>query len=240
MKMLNHKEEKKFAKLKKMCRELKIPAVPEIFIGLQVHDKDGILIFDDVQRGHSWTRNFWNMIFGAAASSVGGGVATWGAGYMSGKNVAGSIYSATSQGVAGMALPYNYGFPDLSAGGTCGIRVGTGDTAFSVAQTALVTPVAHGNSASQLYYQAMVIPIPTYSTTTWTATHTRIFNNNSGGSITIKEVGLYWVGYIYSSSTGNSPFMLERTVLAPTVAVPNGAQLTVSYQISMDFATIDT
>ena len=46
--MLNPIEEAKFAELKERCRELGVPAPPEVFIGVQVHDKNGVLIFDGV------------------------------------------------------------------------------------------------------------------------------------------------------------------------------------------------
>jgi hypothetical protein len=60
-------------------------------------------------------------------------------------------------------------------------------------------------------------------------------NNNSGGSITVKEVGLMYVGNTYN----NDYHLVERSVLSPTVAVANAAQLTVTYEISMDFSAID-
>ena len=61
--MLDQKEESKYKELKDKCRELHVPVPPEIHIGLQVHDKEGNLILDDLQRGHSWNRNFYNLIF---------------------------------------------------------------------------------------------------------------------------------------------------------------------------------
>lgn len=45
--MLDPQEEAKFAELKDKCRELKVPAPPEIMIGLQVHE-GGVLTFDDI------------------------------------------------------------------------------------------------------------------------------------------------------------------------------------------------
>ena len=227
--MLDPKEEARFEELRDVCRELKVPSPPQIMIGLQVHDKDGNLTFDDVQRGHSWTRNFWNRIFIHATGGVTNG-ASFGAGYMTQKNSSGSVQSIGY-------LPWWSVTEFMGAGdagsSTNGISVGTGDTAFNVDQYILVTPVAHGNSASQLAYSAMSAATSAYTagTKTWKTTLVRVLNNNSGGSITIKETGIYF--YVAAG------FLLERSVLSPTVAVANGAQLTVTYEISMDFSSID-
>jgi hypothetical protein len=244
--MLDPKEEARFDELKAKCRELKVPAPPEIMIGLKVHDHNGILTFDDIQRGHSWTRNYWNSL----CSSATGGTSltlTFGAGLMSGKNTAGSISSGNTFG----SPSGQDGYPNYSnslvyrydANSTNGIVVGTSDTAFSIEQYSLGTLITHGNGAGQLAYNISThsgygsgCPIPAYTggTKTWETSHSRIFNNNSGGSITVKEVGIY-----SSGSFGLSAIMMERSVLSPTLAVADGAQLTVTYAISMDFSAID-
>jgi hypothetical protein len=234
--MLNPIEEKKFEDLKALFRELKVPAPPEIMIGLKVHDRNSVLIFDDVQRGHSWTRNFWNFMFSATIDAPGDSSGLFGAGYMSGKTTGGTIRSSGVVAQRAGNAAVGYGITDNTT--AFGIMVGTGDTAFSIDNFVLVTPIASGNSGSKLYYQAQVAPVVAYTagTKTWKTTHHRIFNNNSGGSITVKEVGLYWSGNLFWSAVVN---LFERSVLSPTVAVPNGAQLTVTYQISMDFSAID-
>jgi hypothetical protein len=58
-------------------------------------------------------------------------------------------------------------------------------------------------------------------------------NNNSGGNITVKEIGLC------PNGGWGDFFLLERSLLSPTVTVPNGAQLTATYEIIMDFSSID-
>jgi hypothetical protein len=58
-------------------------------------------------------------------------------------------------------------------------------------------------------------------------------------SITVKEVGLAGVVAMFTSAQTNDYMLMERSVLSPTVPVPNGAQLTVTYSISMDFSAID-
>lgn len=224
--MLNPIEEAKFAELKDKCRELKVAPPPDIMIGLKVHNKNGVLVFDDIQRGHSWTRNFYNCL-AYYAGAIPFTTNTFGAGYINWKTL--------SQGVRGIGETFPTGLW-AAVGGIAtatGIVVGTGDTAFSTEQFNLVTLISHGNSANQLSYSAQTATTGAYTagTKTWAASMVRQFNNNSGSSITVKETGIYQpTGYVQ---------MMERSVLDPTVAVANGAQLTVTYKISMDFSAID-
>ncbi len=232
VKMLNPIEEAKFAVLKAMCRELKIPGPPEIMIGLRVHDKNGVLVFDDIQRGHSWTRNFYNLLFGFATGSPGAG-ASFGAGYMVVKNKNAGLWGVNPQSSNYATHFWTGGLANVNRG----ICVGTSATAFSVEQNALIALIATGNGAGQFAYQLEIAAAPGYTagTKTWKHTRYRIFNNNSGGSITVAETGLA----MENSWVTTSAWLTERSVLSPTVAVANGAQLTVTYEISMDFSAID-
>lgn len=242
---LDPEEEKKFAELRDKCRELKVMPPPEIKIGIQVHDKDGNLTYEDIQRGHSWNRNFYNLMFAAATLCPGSGSNNFGAGYMSGKSPAGvNTYGAGNSAgyfcsLGGGAGVTGTSFVNPTTTNSYGIVVGTGDTAFDKDQYALASIIASGNSSGQLAYNAMAANTIAYTagSKTWKATSSRIFNNNSGGSISVKETGLYFYGSYFAS--GYSYNMIERSVLSPTVAVANGAQLTVTYEISMDFSDID-
>ena len=55
-------EEHKYKELKRLGTELHIP-IFEAFLKLEVFDKDGKLVQEHSQRGHSWTRNAYNMMF---------------------------------------------------------------------------------------------------------------------------------------------------------------------------------
>jgi hypothetical protein len=214
--MLDPKEEARFDELKSKCRELKVPAPPEIMIGLKVHE-GGVLIFDDTQRAHSWTRAYWNqMTFNNVFDQTVG--STWGAGSLATKIYTGAISSSYTSGA--------------SEGHFYRIAVGTSDTAFSVLDYVMGADIASGNGSGQLLASGLTSTTPTYDAGThvWSNTFSTIYNNNSGSSITVKETGLI--------STSVS-VLLERSVLSPTVAVANGAQLTVTYSISMDFSAID-
>jgi hypothetical protein len=229
--MLYPEEEKRFEELRGMCRELKVPAPPEIMIGLKVHE-GGVLTFDDVQRGHSWTRNYWDFLYQAYAGCVLSAAASWGAGNMTWRNTAGTIQPAGYE-----AYHTRMEHCIASVGfSTHGIVCGTGDTAFGVDQYTLVTQIVSGNAAGQLAYSVSNAATVAYTagSKTWKATIARIFNNNSGGSITVKEVGI-----IGKTPVSTYYYLFERSVPSPTVPVPNGAQLMVTYEISMDFSAID-
>ena len=233
--MLNLAEEIKFAELREKCRELKVMTPPEVMISLKVTEKNKT-IFEDVQRGHSWTRNFYNFMFSIATNVCGDGGSSFGAGYISIKDTNGAIAALDTH----LIYAHDAGFGNTATTDLFGIVVGTGDTAFSTAQFKLATGISAGNSAGMFAHQEMVFNTPdTYNAGTklWTATMTRVFNNNSGGAITVKESGLIWMGNIYSDS--NRYTLMERSVLSPTINVPDGAQLTVSYAISTSFAAID-
>ena len=242
--MLDLVEEIKFAELKEMCKELKVVPPPDIMINFKVTEKDRV-VFDDVQRGHSWTRNFYNYIYSLSSNCPGGNSNNFGAGYMSSKNTAGTIGFSSS-----VCCGASSGFVDgrvfrAAAGSLTGIVLGTGDTAFNINQFSLVTAIANGTSSGQFSYQASTVAVPVYTagTKTWATTLQRVVNNNSGGAITVKEVGLFYIGGqtvvgIFSNSS-TEVWMLERSVLSPTVTVADGAQLTVSYSISTSFSAID-
>jgi len=230
--MLNHTEEAKYAELRDKCRELRVPAPPEIMIGLKVHDKNGILTFDDLQRGHSWTRNFWNLLL-AHMTCIPSSGATHEAGTMMVKGITGSVKGDAINHVNGWFATL---WPGVIANASYGIVVGTDNTAFSADQYALGAICEEGTGAGQLTHQAESAVAGAYDSGTdvWTITHARIMNNNSGGSITVKETGIYVWDQNWSTS-----IMVERSILNPTVTVPNGAQLTVTYNINMDFSAID-
>lgn len=216
--MLNKNEEAKHAKLREMCRELRVPPPPEIFIRLQVHDKTGKLVFDDTQRGHSWIRNYYNVM---AATIFRAGL---GSAYE-----AGSLKIKASDGTLGDV--WSTWINHTYIGST--IAVGTSSAAWSAANYALGALIASGNGAGQLLQGSTTAGTPSYTAGTkkFSNTIAMVANNNSGGSITVAEVGLY--------GTNGKSLYIDRSVLSPAVEVANGAQLTVTYTISMDFSAID-
>jgi len=106
---------------------------------------------------------------------------------------------------------------------TLGIVVGASDTAFTSTDTALATKIEHGTGATQLEYgvfpDTSVTAEPAISGSKTTMKLARRFENNSGASITIKEVGIM-------SENG----LLCRVLIpSPFIVVANGASEVISF-----------
>lgn len=94
--------------------------------------------------------------------------------------------------------------------GTFGLVVGTGTTAVSISQTALVTKIDHGNGAGQLSHGAVTVTAPGTTGGTRSFTIQRTFTNNSGNAITVNEIGIY-------ALLGAWIFMIERSLSTKTI-----------------------
>lgn len=108
-----------------------------------------------------------------------------------------------------------------------GLLVGTGITAESINDTALVTKIAHGTSAGQIQYGTMTFGAPSTTATTTTFRFTRVFTNGSGGAIGVEEFGLAG-----ENSNLTNRFLLLRDITG-TITVNNGQALT----LNLDFTT---
>jgi hypothetical protein len=120
-------------------------------------------------------------------------------------------------------------FDVLAGAGTVtfGIAVGTGNTAVTITDHVLETPIAHGTGAGQLQYGAVTFGAPASDATTSQFTITRDFANGSSGTITVKEIALYARCCDQAGTTRY--FMLARDVITDQ-AVTNGQTLTVNYR----------
>lgn len=216
-----------------MDKELKVNFPRLGKIRLVVKDKDGKIRVDRSEQSHSWTRNHYNVLAALTMYTIGDSSGLFGAGYMSSKVINGSIRSGA----------YTSSASDVVKGGlgaANGIIVGTGNTAFSVEDSALASPVTEGTGAGQMSHAAMGNGVLAYDgpSKTWTNTLTRVINNNSGGTITIAEVGLVLnIASIFSSN--NQYILIAREVLGVTQDVLNGEQLTVTQDITLDLSAID-
>jgi len=222
MKVMDPNERKKlWGQLDDAARKLGVMTLPRLHIGMLV-EKDGIVLTNQREEGHSWLRNGWNVFFAVMSGCRGNGSGSLGAGNMNCRTSY-SLVSSIYGGVEYCKAPTIY--------------TGTSDTAFSVDQYQLVAVIGDGNGAGQLAHQSVSYQLA-YDATEWTHTISRIFNNNSGDTIIIKEIGLSYSVNVFES--GGVTAYLARDVLGSPVVVANGAQLTVTYEISMDFSSIDT
>jgi hypothetical protein len=105
-----------------------------------------------------------------------------------------------------------------------GIVVGSSDTPVTRDDYKLGSQIAHGNGTGQLMYGAMSWDTPTAYGTGYLIRAIRVFTNNSGGDVTVKEIGV-----IISYSSSLYYFLIIRDVLSTPVTIPNGYSWTVRY-----------
>jgi len=95
-----------------------------------------------------------------------------------------------------------------------GIIVGTGTTAIALADFALATKIATGTAATQLRYSGCHISSIKRIASETAYRIGKTFNNLSGGSITVEEVGLIMRA---NTSGGQRSFLHERTLNTNTI-----------------------
>ncbi len=195
---------------------------PRLWINAVVTDQTGRIVHRISEPGHSWVRNFYhlyaNLMSDAAVSSgqlfllnTGGAAAT-----------NGKIILASGD----TALHYLNTTVNNNA---YGLILGTAAEPFHIDDYCLWSTIASGNGSGQLYYQACSRNA-TYDPTDKTIRTTirRVFNNNSGAAIVVREAGL-----VAQLQTGVSManVLMSRDVLDTPVSVPHGGLLTVTYTI---------
>jgi len=109
-----------------------------------------------------------------------------------------------------------------------GIVVGTNNTAVSINDYALNTQIMEGTGAGQMTHQAVDFPeaVNVSGSDCRFQIH-RDFINNSGGSITINEIGIYVYGYL------SYRICIDRTLSTKIVPDTEGASVTYTMLITV-------
>jgi hypothetical protein len=119
---------------------------------------------------------------------------------------------------------------EVYAGNFIGIQVGTGAGAVSPADVSLGTRILHGNGAGELEYGGCELLDLSFSDPDGEFTIRRYFTNNSGGGITVNEVGIHSVGgHRTGTTSGSSYIFLIARDLTGGVAVADTEILRVTY-----------
>lgn len=227
------------AEIDRLCHKLHIMPPPKLRLKLEVFSRGGELLKLYEDRARSWVRNAYNFMTMQTMGAMFGTLGTsYGAGFFvmkqtNNSNITNSFLTASSRGSGGTppALIHFFSGSGITAHG---IVVGTSTAAETFEGYALDALIAEGTGAGQMSYAAITFENPSYDAGTkkFTQTIIRYINNNSGGSITVNEAGLYcrlFVAANTSSSVGD--FLLARDLLVAGVAVANTAQLKVTYTI---------
>jgi len=132
-------------------------------------------------------------------------------------------YITGAEDVWSLNAPMVANSPSGYAGG--GIVVGTGTNAPANTDYALQTLIAHGSGSGQLLYGAQSWVQPAVVGSNVDMIGTRSFTNNSGATITIREVGCYFGESIYNG--------VQRCTIRDllTISVANGVTVTIEYRL---------
>ena len=110
--------------------------------------------------------------------------------------------------------------------GLNGIVVGTDSTPVALEDYALGTLIAHGIGAGQLEYGESTVSAPTIISSTARLQCQRLFTNNSGGSITVREAGIY-------AGFGARVYLVARDVFTKVILNTDSATMTYTLQVTV-------
>ena len=130
------------------------------------------------------------------------------------------------------------------SGSYVGLIVGTSTTAPTFADLTMGAIIEHGTSAGELFYDPCSVINMAWDESPLVGQLyiSRTFRNNSGGSITVNEIGLATIrsGLNIASATNLSDAILTvRDVLSSGVAVPDGGYIAVMYKFALAHGCIN-
>lgn len=213
---------------------------------LERFDKDHRLLERRIQPSRSFVLGFIQLLYVAHAQPQGAGpysmnditntardIDSQSTGvYYKGNLKIGSAPGISEQFVFGApsGSPYGLTTAILIEGERLGIVVGTGVGAVAPTDYALGTRIVHGSGAGELEYGGCEFLSIAFADPDGEFTIRRYFTNNSGGAITVEEVGIYAAGthYLVNNCGTSYPFCIARD-LTGGVAVANTELLRVTY-----------
>jgi hypothetical protein len=197
-----------------------------------IRDSGGRIVKIHRQRSRSPTANFIGLMLPVI--------------YFSNTN---SSYNIVNTGNAGNAYQpglspsaWDISYPNPSSGNQTYlvmIQVGSGQQSNPYSAVSLASPIANGSGSGQLVYGQPSLPSNiNVSGSSAYFTVSQTFNNQSGGTITITEVGIIVnvqvsrPYYEQSGSFGN--VLVWYDVLSPSISIPNGGSLTIYYTFTVN------
>lgn len=217
--------EQVYREQKFLANFLEVPA-NEVFLNIELINAEGKVVKKRRQRGHSPTRNLYNLWLAAMGGWDLRDLSEYGA----------SIFNTrTNTGTKGAVANKSFRLFEVSVNdkaGTQGIVVGTNNTAFQWSQYDLVGRVSNGTSTGKVHYHGNRAQ---YMTGVWntggrtlTWSNNRVIGNYSSTPITLKEVG--YMALVRFGVT-NWKELLFRDVLTSPVTVPANNLVRVGYDI---------
>jgi hypothetical protein len=119
------------------------------------------------------------------------------------------------------------------------IQVGSGQQSNPYSAYSLAAPIANGTGTGQLLYGSpSVLQTPTVSGSSISFTISQAFNNQSGGTVTITEVGILLNISMWNISTGVignwGNFLMWYDVLSSPISVSNGESIVIYYTFTVN------
>jgi len=202
------------------------------YLTVVVRDSEGKVVKVHRQRSHSPTANFIGLMlpviyFNATNSSY------------KLKNTGGSTYSyGPGNNTGAQCISYPNGYSNYPSYFVM-IQVGNGQQSNPYTAYSLAAPIANGSGTGQLVYGQPSIPsnlIVSGSEAYFIISQT--FNNSSGNTVTITEVGII-TNLQFSQSNNNSYYSLGQVlvwydVLSSSISVPNGGSVTIYYTFTVN------
>jgi hypothetical protein len=203
-----------------------------VYLTAIVRDVEGKVVRVHKQRSRSPTANFIGLMLPLTYFAVTGKsytITTTG-------NTTGSYAPALSEFAACISYP-NTGYSYYSY--IIMIQVGSGQQSNPYSAYALAAPIANGSGVGQLVYGQPSIPSAiTVSGSEAYFTISQTFNNNSGATITITEVGIIvnlQLGAVHSTNPSFSGSLLVwYDVLSTSISVANGGSVTIYYTFTVN------
>jgi hypothetical protein len=196
--------------------------IEEIYWEVEVRDENGKLLKFKRFKAHSYLKQYLGLVKGIFAHKYN----VNNNGNVTVKDTSGTDRTYPNSGMSisagGMPIMADVGQGDY------GLVIGTSDTANTKDTYAMGGVIAHGSGSGQMLYGTSTLENPSNpSGNDWVFRIIRVFTNNSGASITVKEIGII----VYTLDSGNTTryFLIARDVITAGVNVPNGSTLTVRY-----------
>jgi hypothetical protein len=202
------------------------------YLTVIVRDSEGNIIKVHRQRSHSPTANFIGLFLPYS--------------YFSTNNVSFTITNATG-GTCTYKPGFGNGILDIPYPNTAHnlnvyivmIQVGSGQQSNPYTAITLAAPIANGSGAGQLVYQPVVIPSGIMiSGNTAYFYITQTYNNISGGTVTITEIGIILalsiVDYQNTSPINCGNVLVWYDVLSSPISVPNTGSVTIYYTFTVN------
>ncbi|MEM1562947.1 MAG: hypothetical protein QW734_07900 [Candidatus Bathyarchaeia archaeon] len=194
---------------------------------VEVRDKNGQLLDHKKGESHTWVKNFIQVL--KAYFSAGSEIIT---------DTSGA--SRTVKGYVWAGATGDFYFLSANApanNDAYGIQVGGSDAPFSRTQYALGSKISHGTGSGQLVYGASTVESVVDEDTASSFRITRVFTNNSGASVVVREIGIAIYYRVVDGSTAVSVYFLAvRDLLPSPSSIPDGATMTVRYKVRVSYA----